>query len=104
MEETQTIQTHQGTQVATYRPHQENGLTCQCFSFIHLALLLSLCAGKLICPLQLSSVLGGVAGLQSVLGACGVWSGAGHHAHWSPHLLHWSAVEEQTILDLQCHG
>lgn len=79
-------------------------MTGQCSGFIHLPLLLSLCAGKLVGPLQLSSVLGSVAGLQSVLGASGVWYGAGDHAHWSPHLLHWSSVEEQTILGLQCCG
>lgn len=60
--------------------------------------------GKLVGALQLSSVLGSVTGLQSVLGASGVWHGPGDHAHWSPHLLHWSAVEEQTTLDFQYSG
>lgn len=106
MEETQTAPTHQGTSFVPYRPHQEDWfrLTGQCLVGIDLPALLSLHTGKLVGPLQLSSVLGSVTGLQSVLGASGVWYGPGDHAHRSPHLLHWSAVEEQTTLDFQCSG
>lgn len=53
---------------------------------------------------QLLGVLGRAAGLQSLLGACGVWDGVGHHAHWSPHLLHRSAVVTKATLDLQRRG
>ena len=50
------------------------------------------CAGEFADPHQLPGVLGSAAGLQSVLRACGVWNGPGHHAHWGAHILHWSAL------------
>lgn len=35
----------------------------------------------------LPDVLGRAAGIQSLLRACGLWRGPGHHAHWRPRLL-----------------
>lgn len=62
------------------------------------------CTGKSVGPLQLFSILGSFTRLQSVFGASCVWYGTGDHAHWSAHLLHWSAMEEQTTMDLQSFG
>ncbi|XP_076863222.1 asc-type amino acid transporter 1 isoform X2 [Brachyhypopomus gauderio] len=48
-------------------------------------------AGSFVLP----DVLGTAAGFQSALGACGVWSWAGHHAHWGACVLSGSVLEKQ---------
>lgn len=52
---------------------------------------------------QLPDVLGAAAGLQSVLGARGLWRGPRHHAHRRARLLPGCPLEGETKVHLQLH-
>ncbi|XP_058623116.1 asc-type amino acid transporter 1 isoform X3 [Onychostoma macrolepis] len=51
----------------------------------------------------LPALLGSPAGLQFALGAAGVWSGAGHYAHWSACLFPGSLLERQAKMHIRLH-